>query len=113
MDYTQIILAVLAIISAVITSVIIPYLRKHTAVLNEQMDAGQREKLDYWMNIFITAAESIFKETGGGATKKAWVIGQLRYLGLVFDERIVSDAIEGVFQQLTTGGLINTNIDIT
>jgi hypothetical protein len=101
MDWTKILLAVLTIIGAVITGMLIPWFKSK---LNED----QLNKLDYWLRIFIAAAETAFGN-GTGEAKKQWVLERIKSLGLNFDAQAVSDAIDALCRELTAAAVINTD----
>jgi len=101
MDYTEIILAVIAVIGAVVTGVLIPWIKS-------KMDEGQLAKLDFWLRIFIAAAETAYG-SGMGQEKKAYVIAKIKALGFDFDDEIVSDAIEALCRELTAEDIINND----
>lgn len=108
MDWTPIILAVLALIGTVITVIIKPLVTKKLEEAKAKLDTEQREKLDYWMRVLIAAAETVYTETGAGEKKTAWVIQQLANMGLSFDEDLVAEAIKGLCRELTASGVINS-----
>lgn len=101
MNYTEIILAVLALISAIVTGIIVP-------VVKSKLDSDQLAKVDYWMNVLIAAAETEYKGEKMGELKKQWVIDQMKAMGLKFDEAVISNAITGLCRELTSSGVINT-----
>lgn len=101
-DWTQIFLAILTIVSAIVTGFLIPFLK---AKLNEK----QKADLAFWLEILIAAAETAFGSKQG-QEKKAWVIQRLAEMGIVFDEDAISDAIEAIVRELTAQGVINSNI---
>lgn len=100
MDYTQIILAIIALIGAVLTTFVIPWIRRK---LNE----SQLKDLRFYLKILVAAAETMFSDEGTGAEKKQWVIDQLAKYGIHFDEELISDAIEAMVRELTATGVIN------
>lgn len=98
-DWTQIFLAILTIISALVTGFLIPYLR---AKLTDK----QKSDLAFWLDILVAAAETAYG-SGQGKEKKEWVLMRLKELGIQFDEQIISDAIEAFVRELTASGVIN------
>lgn len=100
METTDIILAVIALLSAIVTGVIIP-------LVKSKLNSDQLAAVDYWMNVLIAAAETEFKGEKMGQAKKEWVINQLVSMGLKFDEEAVSAAIDGLCRELTANGVIN------
>lgn len=86
-NLTQIIVAVLALLSALITRYAIPYIKSRT-------DKETREKIIFWAKLAVEAAEKIFKETGMGAAKKQYVKEYLASKGFILDETEIDVAIE-------------------
>jgi hypothetical protein len=100
MDYTQIILTFLALLGAIITTVIVPWIRR-------KLSESQQSNLEFYLRILVAAAETAFKDEGAGAEKKQWVIDRLSEYGIRFDVDLVSDAIEAMVRELTASGVIN------
>lgn len=86
MDITTIIEAVIALIFAILTVVVIPYLKG-------KMTAEGFHEMVRVVGILVHAAEQIFG-SGKGAEKKQYVLEALRGYGYNFDEKILSDLIE-------------------
>ncbi len=97
-DITSIIEAVIALISAVITVLLIPWIRTKTT-------ESQRQKLVAWTKIAVAAAEQIFKGTGRGEEKKKYVISFLKGKGITFDENSINAAVEAAVKQLNSEGI--------
>ena len=100
MNWTEIILAVLALMGAVVTGIVIP-------LIKSKLSTAQLEKLDYWMRVLIAAAETQITGEKMGEQKKAWVLDQLERTGLMFDRDVVSKAIDGICRELTADLVIN------
>lgn len=107
-NWTPIILGIIALISTVVTVIIKPLVAKKIEEVKGSLSAQQRETLDYWMGIFIAAAESVYVGANLGEKKATWVVEQLQKLGLEFDEATVRTAIIGMCRDLTAKGVINT-----
>ena len=107
MDWTQILLAVIALIGGLITALIQPLIAKKMEGVKADLGEKQRRNLDYWMRIFIAAAESLFEGPGLGEKKGEWVMERLRGMGLRFDAEAVADAITGICRELTAERVIN------
>ena len=91
-DVTQIILALIALCGALVTSVLVPWVKaKTTTAQQEQMGARVR--------IAVAAAEQIFA-AGNGAEKKKYVIRCLDERGIVFDEYTLDAAFEAAVYNL-------------
>lgn len=101
LDWTKVLLAALTLIGAVLTGILIPWFRS-------KLNAEQLNKLDYWLRIFIAAAETAFGN-GTGEAKKQWVLERIKSLGLNFDTQAVSDAIDALCRELTAAAIINTD----
>lgn len=80
-DITSIVEAVLALIGAVITVFVIPWLKSKT-------DAAKLEKIKMWVTVAVEAAEQLYVGSGRGAEKKAYVLEFLKSKGfnLEWDE---------------------------
>lgn len=94
MDVTTIIEAVFALVAAVITAVIIPYIKSQTT-------AQQQEELSAWVKIAVSAAEQIYAGSGRGEEKKAYVLNWLAEHGVTMDEERINALIEAAVYELT------------
>ena len=95
-DLTQVILAAFALISTVVTAVVVPYIREKTTV-------QQREQLLNWTRIAVTAAEQVFTTAGLGKQKKEYVLAFLSDRGFDVDEIEIDAIIESAVYQLKYG----------
>lgn len=86
-DITQIVVAVIGLLSVIITSVIVP-------LLKQKLGAEKMSELQKWVNIAVHAAEQIITGTGKGMEKKKYVIEFLRDKGFDVDDQAVENAIE-------------------
>ena len=91
-DVTQIILALIALCGAVVTGVVVPWVKAKTTT-------AQQEQLGAWVRIAVAAAEQIFA-AGNGAEKKKYVVRWLEERGIVFDEDTIDAAIEAAVYDL-------------
>ena len=98
MDITTIIEAVAALVAAIITAVIVPYIKSRTT-------AQQQEAIDTWVRIAETAAEQIYRGSGRGAEKKAYVLNWLAEHGVTLDEDRIDALIEAAVYELNRGAL--------
>lgn len=96
MDITIIIEAVFALIAAVITAIVIPYIKSRTT-------AQQQEQINAWVKIAVTAAEQIYVGSGRGEEKKVYVINWLREHGITVDESKLDAMIEAAVYDLKAG----------
>lgn len=93
-DITTIIEAVFALVAAVITAIIIPYIKSKTT-------ANQQEQINTWVKIAVTAAEQIYVGSGRGEEKKAYVINWLKNHSITLDESKLDALIESAVYELT------------
>lgn len=98
MDWTPIILGVLAIISAVITGFLIPWLKARTS--NEQ-----QQEVQTILRMLMGAAEVYFTSEQG-KEKKEWVISKLEEYGI--DGKEVGNMIEGMYRQMLSENVIGS-----
>ena len=98
-DITPIIEAVAALIAALITAFLVPYIKSKTT-------AQQRSELVAWAKIGVAAAEQIYVGQGRGDEKKQYVLEFLKSKGFDLNEESVNNAIEAAVKQLNTEGLL-------
>ena len=98
MNITPIIEAVFALVAAVITAVVIPYIRSRTT-------AQQRAEISAWVKVAVSAAEQIYNGAGRGAEKKAYVLEWLTAHGVTVDEDKLDALIEAAVYELKGGGV--------
>ena len=92
MDYTQIISAVIALISALVSAFLIPWLKT-------KIDADKLQTLRTYVEIGVKAAEQLYAATDGAA-KKAYVVNFLAEKGIQFDVETIDKLIEAAVLQL-------------
>ena len=92
MDYTQIISAVIALISALVSAFLIPWLKT-------KIDADKLQTLRTYVEIGVKAAEQLYTAAEGDK-KKSYVISFLAGKGIKFDVEIVDKLIEAAVLQL-------------
>ena len=92
MDYTQIISAVIALISALVSAFLIPWLKT-------KIDANKLQTIKTYVEIGVKAAEQIYAATDG-EEKKAYVINFLAEHGIRFDVSTIDQLIEAAVLQL-------------
>lgn len=92
-DITPIVNAVIALAAALITAFVIPWIKSKTA-------AAKREEISAWVEIAVTAAEQIYRETGMGEEKKAYVLNFLAQKDLKIDEESVDLMIESAVKTM-------------
>ena len=92
MDYTQIISAVIALISALVSAFLIPWIKT-------KIDADKLQTVRAYVEIGVKAAEQLYTATEGDK-KKAYVISFLAGKGIKFDVETVDKLIEAAVLQL-------------
>lgn len=92
-DYTELIQALIALLSAVITGLLIPYLKRK---ISEQ----KLEELRKWVAVAVKAAEQLYGSKAG-LQKKEYVVSFLLSKGIVFDVEEVTALIESEVYKLT------------
>lgn len=98
-DLTPIIEALIALLSAVITIVILPKVR---AYLAEKLSNEQRENLRHWVKVAVAAAEQLYGSKTG-QQKKEYVVSFLLSKGIVFNKDEVDALIESEVYKLSQG----------
>ena len=92
-DLTGLFEAIIALIAALITAFLIPYLKRKAG-------AEKFETIKSWVTVAVQAAEMIFRETGMGEQKKAYVIAFLNEKGYDLDYDTLSNLIESAVLEL-------------
>lgn len=95
-DITPIIEAVFALLAAIITAVVIPYIKNRTT-------AQQQAEINAWVRIAVTAAEQVYKGTGRGEEKKAFVLEWLKSHGVTVDMEKLDALIESAVYDMNNG----------
>lgn len=98
-DITVIINTAIALIAAIITAFVIPWIKSKTT-------EKQRENIVAWVKIAVAAAEQIFTGSGRGGEKKKYVLEFLKEKGFTLDETSVNAAIEAAVKQLNSEGIV-------
>lgn len=92
-DYTELLQALIALLAAIITTFLIPYIKKKLSTENV-------EELRKWVGIAVKAAEQIYGSKTG-LEKKEYVLSFLNSKGIKFDVDEVSALIESEVYKLT------------
>lgn len=101
-DLTPIMEAIIALVAAVITAFVIPWLKG-------KIDADKLEKIELWVTVAVEAAEQLYNGTGRGEEKKAYVVKFLQEKGFTLDPDSLDKLIEAaVFNLPEYIGLIET-----
>ena len=99
-DWTPIFQAVIALLSAVITGLLIPWIRSKCKV-------AKLDNLNMYLRVLMSAAETYFGSQMG-QEKKQFVLDELKRNGIYFDEETVQDALEAMWRELCAEGILNT-----
>ena len=92
-DFTIIIEFIIALLSAVVTTFLIPYLK-------QKLSEEKQKKLLFWVQTAVKAAEQIYGSKTG-QKKKDYVIAFLLSKGIVFDVDEVTALVESEVYKLT------------
>jgi LL-H family phage holin len=92
MNYTPIINAVIALVGAVITVVLIPYIK--TKISSEKL-----KRLATVIEYAVKAAEQLYKDAGMGELKKAHVLSYLVEKGYIKDIASISTEIDNLIER--------------
>ena len=92
-DFTDIMECIIALLSAVITTFLIPYLK-------QRLSEEKQKKLLFWVQTAVKAAEQIYGSKTG-QQKKEYVVAFLLSKGVVFDVDEVTALIESEVYKLT------------
>ena len=95
-DITPIIEAVAALIAALITAFLVPYIKSKTT-------AEQQKEINAWVKIAVAAAEQIFAGSGRGEEKKEYVVQWLKDRGITVDAEKIDAMIEAAVYELNQG----------
>ena len=94
-DLTQIVSAVITLIIGVVSVFLVPYLKN-------KLSADKLEKVKFWVNIAVEAAEMIYVGTGRGQEKKTYVLEFLNSKGFTMDMAEIDNLIEAAVLNLKT-----------
>ena len=95
-DITPIVEAVAAALCAVVTCVLVPYIKSKTT-------SEQQKEINAWVKIAVSAAEQIYVGSGRGEEKKAYVLEWLRAHGVTVDDEKLDAMIEAAVYELSQG----------
>lgn len=95
-DITPIVEAVVAVVCAVVTCVLVPYIKSKTTT-------EQQQEINAWVKIAVAAAEQIFTGSGRGEEKKAYVVQWLKDRGIAVDAEKIDTMIEAAVYELNQG----------
>ncbi|MBQ7296365.1 MAG: holin [Clostridia bacterium] len=92
-DLTDIIECVIALLSAIVSAFLIPYIKN-------QLSENKRSHLNFWVKTAVKAAEQLFGSKTG-QQKKEYVVAFLLSKGIVVDIDEVTALIESEVYKLT------------
>ena len=92
-DLTPIVNAIIALIAAAISVFLIPWIK-------EKIEAEKLEQIMGWVTIAVEAAEQIYRESGMGEKKKAYVLDFLAKKGITMDVDSIDAMIESAVLDL-------------
>ena len=92
-DLTPIVNAVIALIAAIITTFLIPWVKS-------KIDAAKLAQIVEWVGIAVRAAEQIYNESGMGEKKKQYVLDFLADKGFTLDPNSINAMIEAAVKNL-------------
>lgn len=101
-DYTlKIILAVITIIGALLTGVVIPYLKTRKELDTEEKRTVVVSNVKFWVDMAVLAAEQLFKDIPkSGEAKKDYVIEFLATKGIVLTSEELNIMIEAAVKEM-------------
>ena len=92
-DLTPIVEAVVTLVALLITTFLIPWLKK-------KHSAEKFAEIEKWTKIAVNAAEMIYKESGMGEVKKQYVVNYLKTKGYTLDMDTVGTLIEAAVLEM-------------
>jgi uncharacterized membrane protein YraQ (UPF0718 family) len=95
MDLTAILEAVITLVMAIVTGVLVPYIKSKTT-------AEQQTVLTALVKAAVTAAEQIYTGSGRGQEKKAYVLSWLADRGITVDADKLDALVESEVYALKT-----------
>ena len=98
-DITQVVLAVIAVVSSIITTFLIPLLKAKLDVEKSNLSENQAAMLRLAITTAVTAAEQLYKSEEG-QQKKAYVLNLLKQQGYEVDSALIDAAIEAIVLEL-------------
>lgn len=93
-DYTAVILAIISVIGAILTKVLVPYLKS-------KIDEQKLSEIKFWVDIAVIAVEKAFEtEPGMGEVKKYQVMEFIQKLNLPITEEQLEFLIDAVVEEI-------------
>lgn len=85
--------AVIALLGAVVTYILVPYVKSKTT-------AQQQGNIAFWVNVAVNAAEQIFAGSGLGEKKKQYVLDFLNDKGITVSSTQLDALVEAAVFEL-------------
>ena len=93
-DYTAVILAIISVLGAILTKVLVPYLKT-------KIDEQKLSEIKFWVDIAVIAVEKAFEtEPGMGEVKKYQVMEFIQKLNLPITEEQLELLIDAVVEEI-------------
>lgn len=96
-NITAIIEAVIALILALVTTFLIPWIKT-------KISADKLAEVNKWVKIAVQAAEMIYIESGAGTLKKNYVMEFLATKGFTYDAEVINTLIESAVLEMKAEG---------
>jgi hypothetical protein len=103
MDFTKIFAAIITLFAAVISGLLIPWIRSRT-------NKAHWDQLVEWTKIAVAAAELLFTGGGRGDEKREYVIHWLRERGICFDGDTIRAVLEAAVLEIKSGNLERNDV---
>lgn len=98
-DITQIAVAIITLLSAVVTGFLIPWLKSKIGINNDKLSDNQRALLVMFIDTAVKAAEQLYNSEQG-QEKKAYVLKLLSDAGYDINAESIDAAIEAAVLEL-------------
>lgn len=92
-NLTQVVVALIGLLSTALTSFLIPFLKN-------KISEAKYKRIQVWATVAVEAAEQIFVGTGLGAKKKEYVINFLNKRGYKIDDDELDVVIESAVLEM-------------
>lgn len=110
-DITPIFEGIITVLVAVVTTILIPYIKSKIRIYNQQADDLAQANVDYWVKMAVAAVEQIATQANQnlkGQAKKQYVINWLNEHNIDVDEAKLDAQIEAAVYQLKNGIIVNS-----
>lgn len=92
-DLTEVVIAVIGLIVATMSTILVPYLK-------QKMSADKFNEMQMWVNIAVKAAEMLYAGTGRGEEKNKYVTEFLNSKGYTLDAASIENMIEAAVLEM-------------